>query len=127
MAASIFNSAFGSGGGASRYGDFVVVRLQNGAFITTPMEFQHVSAWARGRVSNGNAQRDRSVFIERFETIIGRIGSAISTRGSRPVLARLLKSMTAAALSPGDWSLPHDINESVEIRKKDMPAPKPAA
>lgn len=124
MAASIFNSAFGSGGGASRYGDFVMVRMQNCSFITTSMEFQQASVWARGRMSNGNAQRDRTAFVERFETIIGRIGSAVATKGSRAVLARLLKSMKAAALIQGEWSLPHDINDSVEIRRK--PAGLPA-
>lgn len=125
MAGSVFNSAFGSGGGASRYGDFVMVRMQNCAFITTPMEFQTVSAWARGRMSNGNAQRDRTAFVERFETIIGRLGSAVSTRGSRGVLSRILKSMKANALIPGEWSLPHDINDSVEIKRKNPAAAKP--
>ena len=126
MSASIFNSAFGAGGSGSRYGDFVLVRMQNCSCITTAMEFQQASAWARGRVSAGNAQRDRTAFVERFETIIGRIGSAVATKGSRPVLARLLKSMKACALVPSEWSLPHDINDSVEIRRKVPPVPNPA-
>jgi hypothetical protein len=127
MAASIFASAFAAGGGSSSYGDFVVVRMQNQSFITTPMELQQASAWARGRVSRGVAHRDRTAFIERFETIIGHLGSAVATKGSRGVLSRILKSMKANALTPAEWNLPHDINDSVEIKKPVAKAPEASA
>jgi hypothetical protein len=121
-ASTIFASAFASGGGTSRYGDFVVVRMQNTSFVTTPMELQQVSTWARGRMSSGMPQRDRTVFVERFETIIGRIGSAVATRGSRGVLSRIVKSMKANALMASEWNIPHDLDVSMEIKRK--PAPK---
>ena len=125
MAATIYASAFASGGGTSRYGDFVVVRLANCAFITTPMDLQQVSTWARGRITSGTSQRDRTIFVERFETIIGRIGSAVATRGSRGVLSRIVKSMKANALMVGEWSIPADLDASVEIKRKAPEAPLP--
>ena len=125
MAATVYASAFGSGGGTSRYGDFVVVRMQNLSFITTPMELQQVSTWARGRITSGTSQRDRTVFVERFETIIGRIGSAITTRGSRGVLSRIVKGMKANALMIAEWSIPHDLDAGVEIKRKVPAAPVP--
>jgi len=125
MAATVYASAFASGGGTSRYGDFVVVRLANCAFITTPMDLQQVSTWARGRITSGTSQRDRTIFVERFETIIGRIGSAVATRGSRGVLSRIVKSMKANALMVGEWSIPADLDASVEIKRKAPEAPLP--
>ena len=118
MAATIYSAAFGNGGGTSRYSDFVVVRMPNCKFITTPMELQQVSSWARGKMSSGTPQRDRTTFLERFETIIGSSGSAVSTKGNRGVLARMVKSMTASSLMLTEWSIPHDINDSVEIKRK---------
>jgi len=121
MSATVFTSLFAGGGGTSRYGDFVIVRMPNASFIATPMEMMQLTNWARARMSSGTPQRDRTSFVDRFEVIIGRIGSAISTRGSRPVLARLVKSMKANGLVIGEWSLPHDINDSMEIKKKVAP------
>lgn len=127
MSATVFTSIFAGGGGTSRYGDFVIVRMQNASFIVTPMEMMQLTNWARARMTSGTPQRDRTSFIDRFEVIIGRIGSAISTRGSRPVLARLVKSMKANGLVIGEWNIPHDINDSVEIKKKPPVAPAGSA
>ncbi len=118
MSATIFTSVFGSGGSTSRYGDFVVVKMSNCSFITTPMEFQQMSTWARGRMSCGTPHRDRSSFVERFETILARSGSGIASKGNRSVLARIVKSMKANSLFLEEWSIPRDLNESMEIKKK---------
>jgi len=126
MAATIFSAAFGSGGGSSRYSDFVVVRLTNCSFITTPMELQQVSSWARGRMSSGTPHRDRTTFIERFETIIGRSGSSISTKGNRGMLSRMVKSMKASSILLAEWSIPHDLDASMEMKKRPV-AVKPLA
>lgn len=116
-------SAFSGGGRTSRYGDFVVVTMTASAFVATAIEYQQVQTWARARASLGNAQRDRTAFTDRFETLLARSGSGIATKGSRQVLARLVKGMELSGLQIGDWSVPQNVNESVEIKKK----PKPAA
>jgi hypothetical protein len=115
---SVYNTVFASGGGTSRYGEFTVVKLVNCSFITTPMEFQQVTSWARGRMSCGAAHRDRTTFMERFETIIARTGSGISTKGNRSVLSRIVKAMKANAMFLEEWSIPRDLDASMEIAKK---------
>lgn len=65
--------------------------------------------------------RDRTSFVDRFETVIARIGSGVRTKGSRGVLQRIVKSMKANALLLEEWSIPHDINESLEIKPKAKP------
>jgi hypothetical protein len=124
MSATIFSTAF-NGGGSSRYADFVVVRMTSCTFITTPMELQQVSNWARGKMSSGTANRDRTTFIERFETIIGRASSSIATRGNRGLLSRMVKGMKASSILMAEWSIPHDLDASMEMKKK--PPPKPVA
>jgi len=118
MAATVFTSVFASGGGTSRYGDYIVVKMSNCSFITTPVEFQQVSTWARGRVSSGTPHRDRTVFAERFETVIARSGSGVATKGNRSALSRIVKSMKANAMFMEEWSIPRDLNESMEMKKK---------
>lgn len=121
MSATIYSTAF-NGGGSSRYADFVVVRLTNCTFITTPMELQQVSNWARGKMSTGTLSRDRTSFLERFETIIGRTSSSITTRGNRGLLQRMVKGMKASSILMAEWSIPHDLDASMEMKKR---VPKP--
>jgi hypothetical protein len=125
MSATIFSTAF-NGGGTSRYADFVVVRMTNCTFITTPMmELQQVSSWARGKMSTGTPNRDRASFLERFETIIGRSSSSMSTRGNRGILQRMVRGMKASSILLAEWSIPHDLDASMEMKKKPAPAEKP--
>jgi len=128
MSATIFSIAF-NGGGSSRYADFVVVRMTNCTFITTPMELQQVSNWARGKMSSGTAGRDRTTFMERFETVIARTSSSMSTRGNRGLLSRMVKGMKASSMLMAEWSIPHDLDASMEMKKKvpKPPVPPPAA
>lgn len=118
MSATIFTSVFAGGGGTSRYGEFIVVRMANCAFITTPMEFQQMSSWARGRMSCGTPHRDRASFVERFETILGRTGSGVSSKGNRAVLSRIVKAMKASSMFLEEWSIPRDLDASMEMKKK---------
>ncbi|HEY0917335.1 MAG TPA: hypothetical protein VGE22_20815 [Solimonas sp.] len=111
-------SALSGGGRTSRYGDWVVVTLPAMAFATSAQEFQQVQTWARARSSMGNVHRDRSLFVERFETVLARSGGGIATRGSRPVLQRLIAGLKQGGLQMDEWSIPHNINESVEIKRK---------
>lgn len=118
MSATVFTSVFAGGGGTSRYGEFIVVKMSNCAFITTPMEFQQMSSWARGRMSCGTPHRDRTSFVERFETILGRSGSGIASKGNRAVLSRIVKAMKASSMFLEEWSIPRDLDASMEIKKK---------
>lgn len=118
-------STLSGGGRTSRYGDWVVVTLPAMAFATSAQEFQQVQAWARARASLGNVHRDRSFFVARFETVLARNGGGLATRGSRPVLQRLIAGLKQGGLQMDEWSIPHNINESVEIKRK-APDPKPA-
>jgi hypothetical protein len=127
MAATVFTSVFGSGGATSRYGDFVVVKMSNCSFITTPMEFQQMSTWARGRISSGVPHRDRTAFVERFETVLARSGSGIATKGNRSLLSRIVKSMKANSMMLQEWSIPRDLDAGVEIGKKPATVATPAA
>lgn len=111
-------SAFSGGGRTARYGDFVIVTMSASAFAATAQEFQQVQTWARARASLGNPHRDRSAFTDRFETVLARSGSGIATKGNRQILARIVKGMEQNGLQVGEWSVPHNINESVEVRKK---------
>lgn len=119
MAAALTLLASATDGGCrrARYGDFVIVTLQNAAFAVTAQDLQIAENWARSRTSLGNTHRDREAFINRFETILARQGSAIASKGSIPVLARIVKGMTANGVQLGEWSIPHNINESVEVKK----------
>lgn len=127
MSATILTSVFAAGGGTSRYGDFIIVKMSNCWFITTPVEFQQMSNWARGRMSSGTPHRDRQTFVDRFETVLARTGGGVSTKGNRSLLARIVKSMKANSVFLEGWSIPHDLNASVEIARKPAAAPVPAA
>ena len=118
MSTTILMSVFAGGGRTSRYGEYTVVFMNACAFITTPMEFVQAQNWARGRVTTGSAVRDRAAFVDHISTVLARNGSGIATKGSRPVLANIVKSMKANAMLMDEWSIPHNIFESVEIKKK---------
>ena len=111
-------SALSGGGRTTRHGDLIVVTMPASAFATTAQEFQQVQTWARARASLGNSHRDREAFVGRFQTVLARSGSGIATRGSRPVLARLLAGLSQAGMQPGEWSVPHDIHESMEVKRR---------
>ena len=115
---TILASVTAGGCRTSRLGDFVVVTLESMAFAVTALDFQQAQTWARSRTSVGNAHRDRGAFIDRFETILARSGGGIASKGSRPLLARIVKGMEQNGMLMAEWSIPHNINESVEMKKK---------
>ena len=124
MSATVFTSVMQHGGRTSRYGDFTVVHMHGCSFITTPLEFMQIQNWARGRMSSGTPVRDRTSFTDRFETLLARVGSGLTTRGNRSALGRIVKSMEANAVMLADWSIPRDLYAGVEIRKR-KPATEP--
>lgn len=103
----------------------MVVTLQSAGFAVTAQELQTAEAWARSRASLGNAQRDRSSFIDRFETILARCGSGFASKGSRAVLAHIVKGMQQNGIEIKEWSVPHNTFESVEVQKPKSAAPIP--
>ncbi len=115
-------STLSGGGRTSRYGDFVVVTLPAMSFATTAQEFQQVQNWARSKTSLGNVNRDRSFFVGRFETVLARSGGGLATRGSRPILQRIIAGMKQGGLQMEEWSIPHNINESVEVKRRPVAA-----
>jgi hypothetical protein len=118
MSATVLSSVFASGGRTARYGDYTVVYMQGSAFITTPMEFIQMQNWARARQTCGNAVRDRTLFVDRFETLLARIGCGLTSKGNRTLLSRIVKSMKANAMFLEEWSIPRNLDEGVEMKKK---------
>jgi hypothetical protein len=118
MAATILHSVQANGGRTSRYGEFTMVFMHNCGFITTPMEYMQMQNWARGRVSTGNPNRDRTLFIDRFETVLGRGGSGVATRGSKAGLLRIVKAMESTGILLEEWLIPRDLADGVEVKKK---------
>ena len=114
---SLLLSAFSGGGTTSRYGDTVVVKFPASTFATNAGDYKRVESWARGRLSIGNAQRDRTAFTDRFENLLARSGGGLATRGHRPALRLLIAGLTQAGVVMDQWSIPHNINESVEAKR----------
>ena len=126
VAATILSSVQAHGGRITRYGEFTMVHMHGASFITTPMEYMQMQNWARGRVSSGNPGRDRTTFVDKFETVLGRSGSGIATRGNRSILARIAKAMKSSAVFVEDWAVPRDLDQGMEMKKK-VVAPVPVA
>lgn len=126
MSASLtmLQSASSMGYRTARYGDFVIVTLQSAAFATTAQDHVQAENWARGRPSMGSIQRDRSAYFDRHEILLARSGSGIATKGHRQVLKRIVTGMEQNGMQMNEWSVPHNINESVEIVKKPPAAAK---
>jgi len=127
MSSTVLNSVLANGGRTSRYGDYTVVFMHACTFITTPMEFMQMQNWARARMSCGNPVRDRTLFVDRFETVLARSGGGIATKGAKGVLQRIVKSMKANAMSMDEWSIPLNLDESVEIARKPVLGAVPQA
>lgn len=123
MTTNVLTAAFAQGGRITRYGDFTVVFLQACTFITTPMEFVVAQNWARGRMSCGNPARDRTAFVDRIDNVLARAGGGLATKGNRQVLAKIVKSMIANAMFMEEWSVPRNLNESMEIKRKSAVEP----
>lgn len=123
MSKTLLDSAL-NGGRSSRNGDLVVVTLPSQAFVTTAQEFMQAQQWARSKQSNGIPHRDRTALIERFETIIGRNGSGIATRGNPKALERMVHSMEQLGIPLDDWMVPRALDaEGMQPRKKKVAEP----
>ena len=115
-----------NGARTSRYGDIVLVVMENIAFITTAQEFQAVSQWARAKQSLGNKHKDRAAMVGRFETLVGRQGGGCATKGTNKVLQGVVKSMEQSGFDIKEWVLPPTLWEAIEIKKKEKTEDVPA-
>jgi len=118
MPATVLMSVLAHGGRAARYGEFIIVTMHTGAFVTTPVEYHQHQNWARGRASTGNPVRDRTLFVDRFDTVIGREGSGVATKGHPMALLRIVKAMKANAIFMEGWNVPRNLGDSVEMKKR---------
>lgn len=123
MGSTTIFSVVENGGRFSRYGDFVMVVLPACAFVATALDFQQVRQWAASKQSSGTPHRDRMSFIERFEHLVARTGSGISTKGNSAVLVGLAKSMTANGMQLADWDIPQRIYDDTKVLKYRPSAP----
>ena len=110
----------------ARYGDFVIVTMPSTSFAVTAQELQGANSWARARASMGNVTRDRTAYTDRFETILARTGSGLASKGSRPTLARIVTGMKQNGVDMNEWMVPHNVFESVEVKKQKPAADAPA-
>lgn len=128
MAKSVMDNVLANGGRVSRAGDLAVVYLQGCAFATTATDFQQAQQWARSKPGHELPHKDRQAFIARFDTIIGRNGSGIATKGSNKVLSRIAKAMEQMGLTVEDWMIPDNLDaDEIEVKKKDKPEEAAAA
>lgn len=128
MGKSIMDNVLSNGGRVTRAGDLAVVYMQSGAFASTVQDFQQAQQWARSKPGHEIAHKDRQAFIARFETIIGRNGSGIATKGGNKVLSRIVKAMEQMGLTVDDWMIPDNLDiDEIEIKKKDKPEEAAAA
>ncbi|MGQ0586713.1 MAG: hypothetical protein ACT4PK_05885 [Gammaproteobacteria bacterium] len=106
MSATVLASVF-NGGRVSRHSEFIIITLRGSSFATTPAEFERHQDWARTRASTGDAARDCAMFLARFDTVIGRDGSGIPSKGSAMAVLRIIKAMRANAVFMEGWNVPY--------------------
>jgi hypothetical protein len=122
MGKSIMDNVLSAGGRVTRAGDLAVVYMQGCSFATTAADFQQAQQWARSKPGQELVHRDRQAFIARFETIIGRNGSGIATKGGNKVLSRIVKAMEQMGLTVDDWMIPANLDvDEIEVKKKPKP------
>ena len=119
---TLLAGAMSGGGRVTRNGDLTVIYLHACSFATTAGESARAHSWARSKNSFGNAQKDRTAFIERFESVLARNGAGIATKGSMPILQGIVRGMRASGMQMEEWSVPYNIDASVEIKRKDTAA-----
>ena len=121
-------SAFSGGSSMSRQGDIVIVKFPASTFATSAADYHQAQVWARARASTGNAQVDRTAFVGRFENLLARGGGGLATKGNRPALRVIVRSLVQFGAVMSLWSVPHDIDASMEVAKRPAKAaPDPAA
>jgi hypothetical protein len=102
-----------AGGHIRRYGDMSVVALPNMGFVTNHQDLHQAQAWGRGKIGSAAAHKDRTRLIERFETLIGRVGSGCATRGGHKALGALVKIMKQSGMDLDSWMIPKLVLDDV--------------
>lgn len=102
-------------GSVARMGDVTILRMDGAGAIAAPsFDYNTAARWAQGRPCSGIIQKDRMLFLERFELLVARPNSIVQTRGSAKPIYDLLKSMERIGLDIHEWSIPHAVEEMIK-------------
>lgn len=86
----------------------------SGAVVVPAQDFLIAQKWGQSRTGSTNVVTDRGRFLEKFETLIARPGSFVSTRGNTRSLASLAKVMIASGYDMSEWGLPFDVKQALK-------------
>lgn len=114
------------GGNIRRYGDMVVLALPSMGLVTTQQDMQQAQCWGRSKISSGILHKDRTSLIERIETVIARMNSGCTTRGSNKTIAGLVKIMKSSGMDLDSWVIPKAVLDELFPRKGPPAQPKRA-
>lgn len=113
-------------GSVSRQGDVTILRMDGAGAIAAPtLTFTAVARWANGKPATGILQKDRMMFLERFEIFFARPSTIVQTRGSAKPLYDLLQSMEKIGLDIHEWSIPHSVEEIIKEASASQEPEKP--
>jgi hypothetical protein len=113
-ALSLFEAAT-TRGRVIRQGEIVQwVMDGSGAIVVPAQDFLIAQKWGQSRTGSTNIVTDRGRFLEKFETLIARPGSFVSTRGNTRSLASLAKLMIASGYDISEWGLPFDVKQALK-------------
>ncbi|MGH8453617.1 MAG: hypothetical protein ACRES4_03300 [Nevskiales bacterium] len=102
-------------GSVARLGEVTVLRMDGAGAIAAPaLTFNTVARWAQGKPATGILQKDRMLFLDRFEIFLARPASMVQTRGSAKPLYDLLQAMERIGLDIHEWSIPHSVEELIK-------------
>ena len=119
MQQDLFTSAM-AGGTIRRYGDMTIIAMPSMGIVTTHQNLQQAQSWGRGKLGSAAPHKDRMRFIERFETMIGRVGSGCATRGSNKAVGALVTIMKQSGMDLESWMIPKAVMDEL------YPPPKAA-
>ncbi len=86
----------------------------SGAIVIPAQDFLIAQKWGQSRTGSTNIVTDRGRLLEKFETLIARPGSFVSTRGNTRSLASLAKVMIASGYDISEWGLPFDVKQALK-------------
>jgi hypothetical protein len=102
-------------GSIARLGEVTVLRMDGAGAVAVPtMAFTAMARWAQGKPPTGILQKDRMLFLDRFELFLARPGSIVQTRGSAKPLYDLLLAMERIGLDIHEWSIPNAVEELIK-------------
>lgn len=104
----------------------IVLGRGRGAFVTSAFSYSSARKWAEGRSATGIEYRDMTLFMDRFDTYVARVGCPLTTQGHPVQLLELAKEMKASGYEMSEWSLPDEVTDALKPKKPKI-EPGPAA